>query len=168
MSSTWDLVIGIDSSTTACKAVVLDTYGAPVAEGRAALPLSMPRPAWHEQPAEAWWKACVEAVRAAVAGVEVSRIAALCIAPQRETFVPVDEIGTPLRPAIVWMDERARNLLPAIEREYGAERIHCETGKPLSGNLTLGKIAWLRKHEPDVFARTAKYLDVAAFLTYKL
>ncbi|MFN2286560.1 MAG: xylulokinase, partial [Anaerolineae bacterium] len=89
-------------------------------------------------------------------------------APQRETFVPVDKTGTPLRPAIVWMDERARDLLPAIEREYGAERIHCETGKPLSGNLTLGKIAWLREHEPDVFARTAKYLDVAAFLTYKL
>ena len=92
----------------------------------------------------------------------------MCIAPQRETFVPVDETGTPLRPAIVWMDERARDLLPAIDREYGAERIHRETGKPLSGNLTLGKIAWLRAHEPDVFAHTAKYLDVAAFLTYKL
>jgi sugar (pentulose or hexulose) kinase len=163
-----NLLLGIDSSTTACKAIVWDTRGAALAEGRAALPLSMPRPAWHEQPAEAWWEACVQAIRAAVAGVEVSRIAALCVAPQRETFVPVDETGTPLRPAIVWMDERARELLPAIDREYGAERIHRETGKPLSGNLTLGKIAWLREHEPDVFARTAKYLDVAAFLIYRL
>ncbi|MGC9396621.1 MAG: xylulokinase [Anaerolineae bacterium] len=168
MPSTRDLVVGIDSSTTACKAILWNTRGVALAEGRAALPLSMPRPAWHEQPAEAWWEACVQAVRAAVSCVDVSRIAALCIAPQRETFVPVDEAGTPLRPAIVWMDERARDVLPAIDREYGAERIHRETGKPLSGNLTLGKIAWIREHEPDVFTRTAKYLDVAAFLTYKL
>lgn len=163
-----DLLLGIDSSTTACKAIVWDASGTPLAEGRAALPLYMPRPAWHEQPAGAWWEACVQAIRTAVARVNASRIAALCIAAQRETFVPVDTAGTPLRPAIVWMDERARDLLPQIAREYGAERIHHETGKPLSGNLTLAKIAWLRRYEPDTFARTAKYLDVAAFLIHKL
>ncbi|MBN2004667.1 MAG: FGGY-family carbohydrate kinase, partial [Anaerolineae bacterium] len=163
-----DWVVGIDSSTTACKAVVWDTRGTLLAEGRVALPLWMPRPAWHEQPAAAWWEACVQAVRAALADVDTARIAALCISPQRETFVPVDETGVPLRPAIMWMDERARDLLPVIDREYGAERVHRETGKPLSGNLTLGKIAWLRAHEPDVFARTAKYLDVAAFLIHRL
>lgn len=163
-----NLLLGIDSSTTACKAIVWDTRGAALAEGRAALPLWMPRPGWHEQPAEAWWEACVQAVCAVTAHVDTCRIAALCISPQRETFVPVDATGAPLRPAIVWMDERARDLLPVIDREYGAERIHCETGKPLSVNLTLGKIAWLRKYEPDVFAHTAKYLDVAAFLIHRL
>jgi len=161
---THDLILGIDSSTTACKAMVWDTRGIALAVGRAMVPLWMPHPGWHEQPAEAWWEACVQAIRAAVAHVDASCIAALCIAPQRETFVPVDETGAPLRPALVWMDERARDLLPSIDREYGAERIHRETGKPLSVNLMLGKIAWLHKYEPDVFAHTAKYLDVAAFL----
>jgi sugar (pentulose or hexulose) kinase len=168
MPATRDLVIGIDSSTTACKAVVWDTLGAPLSEGRAALPLLMSHPGWHEQPAAVWWDSCMEAIRAAVSRVDASRIVALCLAPQRETFVPVDAAGSPLRSAIVWMDERARDLLPTIDREYGAERIHRETGKPLSVNLTLGKIAWLRQHEPDVFARTARYLDVAAFLIHKL
>ncbi len=172
MPSTRDWVIGIDSSTTACKAMVWDTRGARrdarYTEGRAALPLWMPRPGWHEQPADAWWEACVQTVRAALADVDAARIAALCISPQRETFVPVDDTGAPLRPAIVWMDERARELLPVIAQAYGAERIHRETGKPLSVNLTLGKIAWLRAHEPDVFARAAKYLDVAAFLIHRL
>jgi xylulokinase len=162
------LVLGIDSSTTACKAIVFDRRGRAVAEGRARLPLHMPRPAWHEQPAEAWWDALVAATRDAVASVDVGRLAALCIAPQRETFVPVDATGAPLRPAIVWMDERARDLLPIIDREYGAQRVHRETGKPLSGNLSLAKIAWLQAHEPDVAARTAKYLDVAAFLVHRL
>ncbi len=163
-----NLILGIDSSTTACKAIVWNTHGVALAEGRATLPLWMPRPAWHEQPAEAWWEACVQALRAALADVDASRVAALGISPQRETFVPVDGAGAPLRPAIVWMDERARDLLPGIAQAYGAERIHRETGKPLAGNLTLGKIAWLREHEPDIFARTAQYLDVAAFLIYKL
>ncbi|MCX7682916.1 MAG: FGGY family carbohydrate kinase [Anaerolineae bacterium] len=163
-----DLLLGIDSSTTACKAIVWDTRGRSLAEGRAPLPLEMPRPAWHEQPADAWWEACVQAIRTAVAYVDASRIAALGITAQRETFVPVDATGTPLRPAIVWMDERARDLLPTIAREYGAERIHCESGKPLSGNLTLGKIAWLRAYEPETFAHTARYLDVAAFLIHRL
>lgn len=163
-----DLLLGIDSSTTACKAIVWDTSGTPLAEGRAALPLYMPRPAWHEQPAESWWETLAQAVRTAVAHIKTSHIAALCITTQRETFVPVDAVGKPLRPAIVWMDERAHNLLPTIAQEYGAERIHHETGKPLSGNLTLAKIAWLRRYEPDIFARTAKYLDVAAFLIHKL
>ena len=164
------LVLGIDASTTACKAVVWDLRGEPAAEGRAALPLRRPRPLWHEQPAEAWWEALVAAVRAAVGDdpAIAARIAALCIAPQRETFVPVDDAGAPLRPAIVWMDERCRALLPRIEREYGGARIHRETGKPLSGNLSLGKILWLREQEPEVFARTARYLDVAAFLNHRL
>jgi sugar (pentulose or hexulose) kinase len=100
--------------------------------------------------------------------VMARRIVGLCIAPQRETFVPVDRAGVPLRNAIVWMDERAGALLPRIDQEYGAERIHRETGKPLSGNLTLPKIAWLRENEPETFARTGKFLDVAGFLIQRL
>ena len=71
-------------------------------------------------------------------------LAGLCIAPQRETFVPVNAAGEPLRNGIVWMDERCRPLLPALEHNLGAERFHRLTGKPLSVNLTIGKIAWMR------------------------
>jgi xylulokinase len=163
-------VLGIDASTTACKAVVWDLHGRVVAEGRAALPLLRPRLLWHEQPADAWWDALVTAIRGAVSGSDAParRIVGLCIAPQRETFVPVDRAGVPLRNGIVWMDERAGVLLPRIAQEYGAERVHRETGKPLSGNLSLGKIAWLRDHEPEVFAKTAKFLDVAGFLIHRM
>ena len=88
MSYSRDLVIGIDSSTTACKAIVWDMHGVALAEGRAVLPLSMPRPAWHEQPAEAWWEACVQAVRAAVSCVDASRIAALVHRPAARDVRP--------------------------------------------------------------------------------
>ncbi len=160
------LVLGIDASTTACKAVVWTLFGEPVAEGRAPLPMVQPRLLWHEQPAEAWWEALIAAIRQALAAVPGlhTRIVGLCIAPQRETFVPVGSAGVPLRPALLWMDERCRSLLPRIESEYGADRIHRESGKPLSGNLSLGKILWLRDHEPELFSRTALFLDVAGFL----
>ena len=163
-----DWVIGLDSSTTACKAIVWDCSGRAVSEGRVGLPLSRPRPAWHEQPAEAWWQAAAGALRQATSQIDASRVAAVCIAMQRETFVPVDERCQPLRPAIVWMDERSRSILPGLGEQLGRERFHQTTGKPFSGNLAPGKIAWLREHEPEVFRRTAYYLDVHAFLAYHL
>ena len=165
-----DLVLGIDASTTACKAVVWDLAGNVVAQGRASLPLLRPRPLWHEQRADDWWAALVAAVNLALADHRrlADRIVALCIAPQRETFVPVDAAGTPLRNAIVWMDERSRELLPGIAVGCGGARIHQMTGKPLSGNLAIGKIQWLQRYEPKVVARTHKFLDVAAFLNDKL
>ena len=64
MSHNTDLVIGIDCSTTACKAIAWDMRGLPVAEGRSPLPMTMPRPGWHEQPAGAWWTAAVDALLA--------------------------------------------------------------------------------------------------------
>ena len=135
MAYSKDLVIGLDSSTTSCKAIIWDTAGNFVAEGRSSISLEQPYPAWHEQSAGAWWQAGVEALRTVTSQVENNRLAGLCISPQRETFVPVDSQGRPLRKAIVWMDERSGSLLPIIAQEVDPQHIHQQTGKPLSGNL---------------------------------
>ncbi len=163
-----DLVIGIDSSTSACKAMAWDRQGRLVAQARSALPVSTPHPAWHEQPAEAWWQAAVQSLRELVGQVGPQRLAGLCIAHQRETFVAVDDCGEPLRPAILWMDERAAPMVAELEQACGKEGFQQVTGKPLTGNLTFSKIAWLRQHEPEVYARTSKYLDVQAYLVHRL
>jgi xylulokinase len=163
-----DLVVGVDCGTSGSKAIVWDRYGQRVSEGRSPLPLFQPQPLWHEQPAERWWEATAGALRQAMLGVEPGRIAGLCISHQRETFVPVDEGGSPLRNAILWMDERAGGLLPGLEQKIGGERFHRITGKRLSGNLSAAKIAWLREREPAVFKRADKFLDVHAFLAHRL
>jgi len=168
MKTPKDLVIGIDCSTTASKAIVWDQDGVAVAEGRCAISVLMPRLAWHEQDAELWWTATAQALRTALSQVDPSRLAALCITHQRETFVPVDPNGQPVRNAIVWMDERSRSLLPQLDRVCGRDAIHQVTGKPLAGNLALGKILWLKEKEPSVFARAFKFLDVHAFLVHRL
>ncbi len=168
MTNHSSLVIGLDCSTTASKAVVWDCHGNAIAKGHSSLSLITPQAGWHEQSAEAWWTSTVQAIRQAVSQVEGSRLKALCIAHQRETFVPVDEQGQPLTNGILWMDERAHELLPGLEQLFGQENFHRITGKRLSVNLTIAKIAWLKEHQPDIFARTYKYLDVHSFLVHRL
>ena len=92
-----DLVIGIDASTTATKAIAWDSKGRAIAEGRAALELSSPLPNHYEQDARDWWATAREALRHVVGEVGASRIAAISISNQRETFVPLDDAGDPVR-----------------------------------------------------------------------
>ncbi|MBN1429528.1 MAG: xylulose kinase [Anaerolineae bacterium] len=161
---TRDLVVSLDCSTTACKAIIWDREGNCLAEGRAGLPMLQPRPAWHEQPAETWWQSTGDALRQAIAQVPAHRLAAVCIAHQRETFVAVDRQGHPLHNAILWMDERARPLLNDLIDLYGVDHFQQVTGKRLSGNLTIAKLAWLRQHEPQVFCNAFMFLDVQGYL----
>ena len=79
-----DLVIGIDSSTTATKAIAWDRTGAPVAEGRAAIRLAQPRPRYFEQEPEDWWRSTFLALRELAAKVEPARIAGVAISNQRD------------------------------------------------------------------------------------
>jgi xylulokinase len=157
-------VIGIDSSTTATKAVVWDRDGRAVAEGRGEFALALPRPGWHEQDPEDWWRACVTAVMQALESVDGADIDALCVTHQRETFACVDEQGRPVRPAIVWMDVRATEQVAAL----GSEEIHRLTGKPPDTTPALYKLLWLREHEPETLQRTRWMVDVHAFLVHRL
>jgi xylulokinase len=163
-----ELVIAVDSSTTASKAVAWDRQGRMIAEGRASLPLLNPRPGWYEQRAEDWWAATVQALRAATAQIDASRLGAICITHQRETFVPVDQHCRPIRDAILWLDERSRAQVAAIDARFGSARIHQITGKPVAMTPSLYKILWLQEHEPEILRRAYKILDVHAYLVWQL
>lgn len=167
-SGALDLVLGVDCSTTASKAVAWDAGGRPVAEGRAPHDLRSPHPGWGEQDAEQWWAATVTAIRAVVATTGAARIAALCVTHQRESFVPVDGEGRPLRNAILWLDERSRGQLAALDRRFGSDAIHRLTGRPPSLTQSLPKLVWLVEHEPQAIERADRILDVHAFLVRRL
>jgi sugar (pentulose or hexulose) kinase len=163
-----DLVLSLDASTTACKCIVWDLSGKPLAEGRGSIQLNSPSPLGFEQDAEAWWSATVQAVRAAVSQVNPARVRGMCIANQRETFVVADRSGRPLRPAIVWMDERCRDQVAAVRQRGEAPRLHAITGKPASVTPSFYKILWLREQEPDLFDGAPLVLDVHGFLVLRL
>ena len=159
-----DYVIGIDCSTTATKAVVWDREGTNVAEGRATFDLSSPHPDWGEQDAEDWWTSTRTAIRRAAQVVDTSRIGAIGITHQRETFVCLNEDDHPIRPAILWLDSRAREQVD----EYGTEAVLRITGKPPNPLPGFYKMLWLREHEPDVLERAAKVVDTHAFLVHRM
>ena len=159
-----DLVIGVDCSTTATKAVVWDANGREVAEGRATFDLSTPKPDWGEQSAEDWWRSTKSALGRAAQAVDTRRVGAICITHQRETFVCLDEDDHPIRPAMLWLDSRAREQ---VDR-HGSGEVHRITGKPPNPLPGFYKMLWLREHEPGVLDRAAKVVDVHAFLVHRM
>ncbi len=162
------LVISIDSSTTACKAIAWDAQGRAVAEGRAAYSMLRPQTGWAEQDAEDWWTSACAALRQCASRIDVARVEALGITHQRESFVPVDSTGRPLRNAILWLDERSRAQLEWLQQTFGADALHELTGKPPSMTQSLPKIVWLIQNEPEIVAAAGKFLDAHAFLTMRL
>lgn len=161
-------VMSIDCSTTATKAIVWNRYGHAVAEGRATYPLHQPQPDWYEQDAEDWWASLCKATHECLAQIEAHQIEALCIANQRETVVPVDVEGRPLRPAISWLDERSRAQVGQITDTFGWEAFHQLTGKPPSVNVVPPKLLWLHQHESGLIEKSHKLLDTHAFLLHRL
>ena len=168
MATKPDLVIAVDSSTTASKAVIWDRRGQAVAEGRAGLPLLNPRPGWYEQRADLWWESTAQALRAATGQIDPRRLGALCITHQRESFVPVDEHCRPIRHAILWLDERSLAQVEAMDARFGNARIHQITGKPVAMTPSLYKILWLQEHDPEALRRAHKLLDTHAYLAWQL
>ncbi len=159
-----DYVIGVDCSTTASKAVVWNARGEALSQDRRTFELSQPRPGWGEQNAEDWWAATAGAIRRAVQTVDTSRIGALCITHQRESFVCLDERGHSLRPAMLWLDTRATDEV----EKFGTEEVHRITGKPANPTPAWYKLLWLNAHEPDTIARIGKVVDVQGFLVHRL
>jgi len=162
------LVIGLDSSTQSTKAIAWDRRGRAVAEGRAPIPLANPRLDCFEQEPEDWWTSCCTALNNCVAQVGAGRIAALAISNQRETIAFLDKDGASLHPAITWLDERARAEVAELSETLGGETIHRITGRPPDITPCLYSLLWIKKHKPDVWARTACFADVQCTLVHRL
>ena len=159
-----DYVIGVDCSTTSAKAVVWNATGTAIAQAKAGFELVQARPGWAEQNAEDWWVATSAAIRRVVQTVDGSRIGALCVTHQRETFVCLDAQGQPLRPAMLWMDARA---VEEVDK-HGTPEVHRITGKPPNPTPAWYKLHWLARNEPETLPRTGRVVDVQGFLVHRL
>ena len=126
---TTPVIVALDCSTTACKAVVFDLAGETVCESRRHLTTTSPHPGWYEQDATEWWEAVADALTSVAELLPASRRPiALGITHQRETFVCVDARSRPIRPAILWLDDRAEEQVARL----GGADLHAATGKPPS------------------------------------
>lgn len=162
------LVIGLDSSTQSTKAIAWDRQGRAVAEGRAAIALANPALGRFEQDPEDWWRSAVAALADCARQIDTGRLEGLAISNQRETIAFLDRDGRSVRPAMIWLDERARAEVERFADAFGAEEIHRITGRVPDVIPCLYRFAWVKRHEPEVWARTASFADVQAFLVQRL
>lgn len=163
-----DLVLGIDSSTTATKAIAWDRGGRAVAEGRSILPMRDLGRGWMEQGVEDWWNSLCAALADLFRQVDPARVAALAISNQRETVGFLDEDGSEVRPAILWLDERCRTDIDLFGAKLAPERFRAITGKTPDPTPAVFSLHWLRRCEPEHWERTAHAVDVLGYLGWRL
>ncbi len=165
-----ELLLGIDIGTASSKAVLARPDGTVVATARRAHRSSMPRPGWVEHDAEdVWWhdvrELCHELVTPRVRG----GLAGICVSGIGPCLLPCDAEGRPLRPAILYgIDTRAREEIEELGRRYGRENVLARSGSALSSQATGPKLLWLRRHEPGVWARTARWYTASSFAVARL
>lgn len=153
-------VLGIDVSTTATKAVLIDEAGRVAGIGSSSYGYEVPRPRWSEQDPALWWDGSVEAIRSVLAttGVTGDEVAAVGLAGQMHGAVLLDAADAPLRPAILWNDQRTSAECDEIRERVGARRLIEVTGNDALTGFTAPKLLWVRSHEPETWGRVAHLL----------
>ncbi len=153
-------LLGIDASTTATKALLIDYAGQVEAVAATEYGFETPHPLWSEQDPALWWDAAVQSIRRLLteSAVEPAQIAAVGLTGQMHGLALLDEAGAVLRPAILWNDQRTAAQCDEIRRRLGKETLVRVTGNDALTGFTAPKILWVREHEPELFARAKHFL----------
>ncbi|MEP6898599.1 MAG: xylulokinase [Rhodanobacter sp.] len=164
------MFVGIDLGTSGVKAVLLDRDGVIRASTVEPLSLAQPHPRWSEQAPEHWWQATLTAMdkliqQAVQHGLAPAAIEAIGLSGQMHGATLLDAQGHVLRPAILWND--GRSDAECAELESLAD-CHAITGNLAMPGFTAPKLLWLRRHEPEIFARIDKVLLPKDYLRYRL
>jgi sugar (pentulose or hexulose) kinase len=166
-----DLVLALDVGTQSVRALAIDPRGTVVGAARIAIePYVSPQPGWAEQDPEVYWRAIGEAATALWASGAASpdAVAAVTATTQRGTIVVTDTDGRPLRPAIVWLDQRRTTGLPPIGGLNGVAFRALGVRDTVAAFQADCEAAWIRAHQPDVWDRIDHYLFLSGFVVHRL
>jgi len=163
-------VLGIDVSTTATKAILVDANGEVAGIGTAEYGVSVPHPGWSEQDPALWWAGARQAIASALerAGVGADQVKAIGLTGQMHGAVLLDRDDDVLRPAILWNDQRTAKVCDLMRERIGPERLVAITGNDALTGFTAPKLLWVQRHEPEVWARTAHVLLPKDYLRLRL
>lgn len=162
--------LGIDVSTTATKALVIDHEGAVAAVGSSSYRYDIPQPMWTEQNPHLWWEAAVEAIRQALAEGDITGadIEAIGLTGQMHGSVLLDAEGAVVRPAILWNDQRTEAECEEIRRRVGRERLIELTGNDALTGFTAPKLLWVANNEPENWERVHTVLLPKDYVRFRL
>jgi len=163
-------VMGIDVSTTATKAVLVDGDGSVAGVGLSEYEFQTPQPMWSEQDPASWWRATQGAIQSALvaAGATGAEVRAVGLTGQMHGLVLLDSDDQVLRPAILWNDQRTGAECREIRERVGLDRLIAVTGNDALTGFTAPKILWVRNHEPDTYAQAAHALLPKDYLRLRL
>lgn len=164
--------MGIDTGTFESKGIIIDDKCNVIATHAAAHGMENPHPNHYEHDADAvWWHDFCEISNALLkkSGLDSSEILAVGASALGADCLPVDENCNPLRKAILYgIDARATEEMDYLTKYYGEEQIKQWYGRPLCSSDVMPKILWIKNNEPEVYAKTHKFLTGSSFITAKL
>jgi xylulokinase len=163
-------ILAHDLGTSGNKASLFDAEGHLLAADYAPYPTAYPRPNWAEQEPAHWWDAvCIATRRLLVtSGVDAGAIAAVGFSGMMMGVLPVDASGVPLRSCIIWADQRAQDEARSMADICGAERVYLRCGHRVSPAYCAPKILWIREHQPEIYAKAAKFLVPKDYMVHRL
>jgi xylulokinase len=163
--------LGIDVGTGGTRALVIDPSGRILGSATSEhVPFATPRPGWAEQDPADWWRATGEAVPGALAdaGIDSAGIAAVGFSGQMHGSTLLDDTDRVVRPALLWCDQRTGAECDAITATVGAARLIELTLNPALTGFTLPKLLWVRRHEPESWARVRSVLLPKDYVRFRL
>jgi len=164
-----EALVSIDVGTSGARATAFDIEGTQLLEVRRAYPTRTPRDGWAEQDANDWRDRSLSALGALIAelGSRCS-ILAIGLTGQCPSVVPVDRRGAPLRPGLMYRDNRAVAEADQLRGLFGDANLHALTGHVPAAFHVAAKILWIRSHEPEIFKATDRFLEPTELLALTL
>ena len=162
------LFIGVDLGTSATKLLLVDEKGEILNTVSKEYPLIFPHPGWSEQKPEDWLKACMEGIPELLKGFDPQEVKGLSAAGQMHGLVVLDENDEVIRPAILWNDGRTFAEVDYLNNTIGKDKLSQWTGNIAFAGFTAPKLLWMRKNEPEKFARIKKIMLPKDYINYCL
>ncbi|HML22627.1 MAG TPA: FGGY-family carbohydrate kinase [Aggregatilinea sp.] len=165
------VILAIDNGTQSVRALLFGLDGTLIAKSRVPIePYFSQHPGWAEQHPEYFWTSLCHACQQLWRQTDVpkSAIAGVTLTTQRATMVNVDRDGKPLRPAMVWLDQRRTEGLPPIGGYWGALFKLVRMSGTVAYFQAEAEANWIRHHQPELWDKTYKFLLLSGYLTYRL
>ena len=162
------LYIGVDLGTSAVKLLLMDETGDIKNIVSKEYPLFFPHPGWSEQNPEDWFEKSVEGIKELTEGFDRSKVAGISFGGQMHGLVALDKDDQVIRPAILWNDGRTGEETDYLNNVIGKDKLSQYTANIAFAGFTAPKILWMKKHEPENFAKIVKIMLPKDYLAYKL
>jgi xylulokinase len=163
-------ILAHDLGTTGNKATLYDTQGALVSSAFDGYETEYARTSWAEQDPQDWWGAVCASTSKLLRQTKVGadEVACIVFSGQMMGCVPLDKQARPLRKAIIWADQRSVEQERWVGERVSPEEVYRITGHRLSASYSLGKILWLRDHQPDIYQAAYKFVHAKDAIVARL